>query len=77
VKEKIVIQLRGAFFFFQDEKAKRLAEKIVEMGIDSVEALEEGSARTQCNVGRWFETGETLIAEFIASLKVMESDARV
>jgi corrinoid protein of di/trimethylamine methyltransferase len=77
VKEEIINQLRDAVFFFEEEKAKNLAEKIVTMGIDPVEALEEGLAKPLREVGRKFETGEAFITELIASAQVMEEGAKV
>ena len=37
MKEEIFSQLRDALFFFEVEKARELAEKVVELGIDPVE----------------------------------------
>ena len=34
MKEEIFGQLRDALFFFEIEKARALAEKVVELGID-------------------------------------------
>ena len=59
------------------EKAVALAEKVVEQGIDPVEALEEGLAKPLREVGNRFETGEAFITELIASAEVMEAGAEV
>lgn len=77
MKEEIFSQLRDALFFFEVEKARELAEKVVELGIDPVEALEEGLAKPLRVVGERFETGEAFITELIASAEVMEAGSEV
>jgi trimethylamine corrinoid protein len=77
MKEEIFKELREALFFFEVEKAVALAEKVVEQGIDPVEALEEGLAKPLREVGNRFETGEAFITELIASAEVMEAGAEV
>jgi len=77
MKEEIFSQLRDALFFFEIEKARELAEKVVELGIDPVEALEEGLAKPLREVGHRFETGEAFITELIASAEVMEAGSEV
>jgi len=49
----------------------------VELGIDPVEALEEGLAKPLREVGDRFETGEAFITELIASAEVMEAGSEV
>ena len=77
MKEDIFNQLREAVFFFEVEKARELAEKVVEQGIDPVEALEVGLTQPLREVGDRFETGEAFITELIASAEVMEAGAEV
>ena len=77
MKEEIFNQLKEAVFFFEIDKAKELAEKIVEQGIDPVEALERGLADPLREVGDRFETGEAFITELIASAEVMEAGSEV
>ena len=77
MKEEIFNQLREAVFFFEVDKARELAEKIVEQGIDPVEALEKGLADPLREVGDRFETGEAFITELIASAEVMEAGSEV
>ena len=77
MKEEIFKELKEALFFFEVEKAVALAEKVVEQGIDPVEALEEGLAKPLREVGNRFETGEAFITELIASAEVMEAGAEV
>jgi trimethylamine corrinoid protein len=77
MKEEILKELKEALFSFQVEKAVTLAEKIVEHGIDPLEALEEGLAKPLREVGTRFETGEVFITELIASAEVMEAGAKV
>jgi corrinoid protein of di/trimethylamine methyltransferase len=77
MKEEIFNQLRDAVFFFEVEKAKELAEKVVELGIDPVEALETGLADPLREVGDRFETGEAFITELIASAEVMEAGSEI
>ena len=77
MKEEIFNQLKEAVFFFEVDKARELAEKIVEQGIDPVEALERGLADPLREVGDRFETGEAFITELIASAEVMEAGSEV
>lgn len=77
MKEEIFNQLKEAVFFFEVDKARELAEKIVELGIDPVEALEKGLADPLREVGDRFETGEAFITELIASAEVMEAGSEV
>jgi trimethylamine corrinoid protein len=77
MKEEIFNQLREAVFFFEVDKARELAEKIVELGIDPVEALEKGLADPLREVGDRFETGEAFITELIASAEVMKAGSEV
>jgi len=77
MKEEIFNQLKEAVFFFEVDKAKELAEKIVQQGIDPVEALERGLADPLREVGDRFETGEAFITELIASAEVMEAGSEI
>lgn len=77
MKEEIFSQLRDALLYYEVEKAVELTEKVVELGIDPVEALEEGLAKPLREVGARFETGEAFITELIASANVMEAGAEV
>lgn len=77
MKEEIFEQLRDAVFFFEVDKARELAEKVVELGIDPVEALEIGLANPLREVGDRFETGEAFITELIASAEVMEAGSEI
>jgi trimethylamine corrinoid protein len=77
MKEEIFNQLKEAVFFFEIDKAKELAEKIVQLGIDPVEALERGLADPLREVGDRFETGEAFITELIASAEVMEAGSEI
>ena len=77
MKEEIFNQLKEAVFFFEVDKARELAEKIVKLGIDPVEALEVGLADPLREVGNRFETGEAFITELIASAEVMEAGSEV
>ena len=77
MKEEIFNQLKEAVFFFEIEKAQELAEKIIQQGIDPVEALEKGLADPLREVGNRFETGEAFITELIASAEVMEAGSEI
>ena len=77
MKEEIFNQLKEAVIFFEVDKARELAEKIVKLGIDPVEALEVGLADPLREVGNRFETGEAFITELIASAEVMEAGSEV
>ncbi|MCW4051187.1 MAG: corrinoid protein [Candidatus Bathyarchaeota archaeon] len=77
MSEEIFSELRDAVLFFDDEKARALAVKALEMGIDPVMTLEEGLAKPLREVGDRFETGEAFITELIASAQAMEAGAKV
>lgn len=77
MKQDIFIQLKEAVFFYEVEKARELAEEVVRLGIDPVEALEVGLAQPLREVGQRFESGEAFITELIASAEVMEAGADV
>jgi corrinoid protein of di/trimethylamine methyltransferase len=77
MKQEIFTKLREAVFFYDVDKARELAEKVIELGINPVEALEIGLARPLREVGESFESGEAFITELIASAEVMEAGAEV
>ena len=62
---------------FDEELSRNLAEKAVEMGVDPVEALEEGLAKALREVGDRFGRGDAFITELIAAAQAMEAGAGV
>ena len=62
---------------FDEELSRSLAEKAVEMGVDPVEALEEGLAKALREVGDRFGRGDAFITELIAAAQAMEAGAGV
>lgn len=62
---------------FDEELSKSLAKKAVEMGVDPVEALEEGLAKALKEVGDRFGRGDAFITELIAAAQAMEAGAGV
>ena len=62
---------------FDEELSRSLAEKAVEMGVDPVEALEEGLTKALREVGDRFGRGDAFITELIAAAQAMEAGAGV
>ncbi len=77
MSDDILKELREAVWNFDEELSKSLAEKAVEMGIDPVEALEEGLAKALREVGDRFGRGDAFITELIAAAQAMEAGAGV
>ena len=62
---------------FDEELSRSLAEKAVKMGVDPVEALEEGLTKALREVGDRFGRGDAFITELIAAAQAMEAGAGV
>jgi len=77
MSEKILEGLHEAVLYFDEEKAKRLAQEAVDLGLDPVTILEEGLAKALREVGDRFGTGEAFITELIAAAQTMEAGAEV
>lgn len=77
MSDQILIDLRDAVHFFDDEQVRILAKKAIEMEIDPVEALEKGLAQALREVGDRFGRGEAFITELIAAAQTMEAGAEV
>ncbi|TET72455.1 hypothetical protein E3J39_02305 [Candidatus Bathyarchaeota archaeon] len=77
MSDDILKELREAVWNFDEELSKSLAEKAVEMGVDPVEALEEGLAKALREVGDRFGRGDAFITELIAAAQAMEAGAGV
>ncbi len=75
--DEILRELGEAVMNFDDDLARSLALKAVEMGVDPVEALEEGLAKALRGVGDRFGRGEAFITELIAAAQAMEAGAEV
>jgi trimethylamine corrinoid protein len=77
MSDDILKELGEAVRNFDEELSRSLAEKAVEMGIDPVEALEEGLAKSLREVGDRFGRGDAFITELIAAAQAMEAGAGV
>jgi corrinoid protein of di/trimethylamine methyltransferase len=75
--KQILIELGEAVKNFDADLARRLAEKAISMGVDPVEALEEGLARALREIGDRFGRGEAFITELVAGAGAMEAGATV
>jgi len=73
----ILKQLSEAVRDYDNDRARRFAEKAVEQGIDPVVALEEGLAKALRDVGDLFGQGEAFITELIAAAQAMEAGAEI
>ncbi|KYH39426.1 MAG: Trimethylamine methyltransferase corrinoid protein [Candidatus Bathyarchaeota archaeon B23] len=76
-KEELLRRMEEAVKAYDDEEARRLAEEAVGMGLDPVEALEEGLAKGLREVGDRFGRGEAFITELIAAAQAMEAGAEI
>ncbi|MDH5201517.1 MAG: B12-binding domain-containing protein, partial [Candidatus Bathyarchaeota archaeon] len=74
-RERILRELGEAVINFDDDLARRLAREVIDLGIDPVEALEEGLAKALREVGDRFGSGEAFITELIAAAQAMEAGA--
>jgi trimethylamine corrinoid protein len=77
MSDQILNDLRDAVYFFDDEKARILSKKAIEMGIDPAKALEKGLAMALREVGDRFGRGEAFITELIAAAQTMEAGAEI
>jgi trimethylamine corrinoid protein len=77
MSDNIFKELGEAVQNFDEELSRSLAEKAVEMGVDPVEALEEGLAKALREVGDRFGRGDAFITELIAAAQAMEAGAKV
>ena len=77
MSDDILKELGEAVWNFDEELSKSLAKKAVEMGVDPVEALEEGLAKALKEVGDRFGRGDAFITELIAAAQAMEAGAGV
>ena len=76
-REEIIKELGEAVKDYDEDRARRLAEEAVEMGIDPVDALEEGLAKALREVGDRFGRCEAFITELIAAAQAMEAGAEI
>ena len=77
MSDDIFKELGEAVWNFDEELSRSLAEKAVEMGVDPVEALEEGLTKALREVGDRFGRGDAFITELIAAAQAMEAGAGV
>lgn len=76
-KEELLKRMEEAVKDYDEEEARRLAEEAVRMGLDPVEALEQGLAKGLREVGERFGRGEAFITELIAAAQAMEAGAEI
>ena len=76
-KEELLKRMEEAVKAYDEEEARRLAEEAVRMGVDPVEALEQGLAKGLREVGDRFGRGEAFITELIAAAQAMEAGAEI
>ena len=76
-KEELLKRMEEAVKAYDEEEARRLAEEAVRMGLDPVEALEQGLAKGLREVGDRFGRGEAFITELIAAAQAMEAGAEI
>ncbi len=76
-RERILRELGEAVINFDDELARHLAREVIDLGIDPVEALEDGLAKALREVGDRFGSGEAFITELIAAAQAMEAGAEI
>ncbi|MFQ6053849.1 MAG: B12-binding domain-containing protein [Candidatus Bathyarchaeia archaeon] len=73
----ILEELRDAVLDYDEDRVRSLAEEAVGMGVDPVEALEDGLAKALREVGDRFGRGEAFVTELIAAAQAMEAGAAV
>jgi corrinoid protein of di/trimethylamine methyltransferase len=76
-RERILRELGEAVINFDDDLARRLAREAIDLGIDPVEALEDGLAKALREVGDRFGSGDAFITELIAAAQAMETGAEI
>ena len=76
-KEELLKRMEEAVKAYDEEEARRLAEEAIRMGLDPVEALEQGLAKGLREVGDRFGRGEAFITELIAAAQAMEAGAEI
>ncbi len=76
-KEELLKRMEEAVKAYDEEEARRLAEEAIRMGVDPVEALEQGLAKGLREVGDRFGRSEAFITELIAAAQAMEAGAEI
>lgn len=77
MRSSILEELAEAVRNFDNAGSRNLAEKAIRMGVDPVDALEEGLAKALREVGDRFGRGDAFITELIAAAQAMEAGAEV
>jgi len=72
-KENVLLELENAVKGFDKEAAIEAAKKALEMGVDPVDAIDEGLAKGLREVGDLFGRGELFITHLIAAAEAMSS----
>ena len=76
-KSEVMVQLRRAVEDFSSERAIAAAESALSMGIDPVEAIENGLSRGVEEVGKKFADGEAFLPELIMAGEAMKAGVEV
>jgi len=73
--EEIFKDLSDAVKNYDEDLSRILANKVIKLGLDPIEALEKGLAKGLREVGDRFGQGEAFITELIAAAQAMEAGA--
>jgi corrinoid protein of di/trimethylamine methyltransferase len=76
-KIEVMLHLRKAVEDFSSESATAAAQSALSMGIDPVEAIENGLSRGVQEVGRKFADGEAFLPELIMAAEAMKAGVEV
>jgi len=76
-KSEVMVHLRKAVEDFSSEGAAAAAESALSLGIDPVEAIENGLSRGLQDVGKKFADGEAFLPELIMAGEAMKAGVEV
>lgn len=76
-KSEVMLRLRKAVEDFSAERATAAAESALSMGIDPVEAIEDGLSRGVQDIGKKFAGGEAFLPELIMAGEAMKAGVEV
>ena len=76
-KSEVMMHLRKAVEDFNPEDARTAAKSAVSVGIDPVEAIEDGLAKGVQDVGKKFADGEAFLPELIMAGEAMKAGIEV
>jgi corrinoid protein of di/trimethylamine methyltransferase len=76
-KSDVMVNLRKAVEDFSSERATAAAESALSVGIDPLEAIEDGLSRGLQEVGKKFADGEAFLPELIMAGEAMKAGVEV